>query len=207
MADGGEPIPPRETIAIPLRGRALRDLVVLRIIALDRALHFLILGLLGVAVLLFTEHRSVHGSFYKILSAVQKAVGGGPVQHGGHVGILHDLDKLFTLSTGRLTLVGVVLLAYAALEGVEAIGLWYAKRWAEYLTFIATTVLLVPEVYELTHKVTPVKVIGFIINLAVVVYLLLAKRLFGLRGGGAVEERERAEGMSWAAIERASPPA
>ena len=32
---------------MPLRGKALRDRVVLRLIAIDRALHFLILVLLG----------------------------------------------------------------------------------------------------------------------------------------------------------------
>jgi uncharacterized membrane protein len=99
-----------------------------------------------------------------------------------------------------------VLLAYGALEGLEAVGLWLTKRWAEYLTFIATTVLLVPEVYELSHRVTALKIIGFIINLAVVVYLLFAKRLFGLRGGGAADEEARAREMSWEAIERTTPP-
>jgi uncharacterized membrane protein (DUF2068 family) len=92
------------------------------------------------------------------------------------------------------------------LEGVEAIGLWLTKRWAEYLTFLATTILLPLEIYEIIHKGTVLKVVGFIINLAVVVYLLFAKRLFGLRGGGAADERERAEGMSWETIERATPP-
>jgi hypothetical protein len=38
------------------------------------------------------------------------------------------------------------------------------------------------------------------------VYLLFAKRLFGLRGGGEADERERARGMSWETIERATPP-
>ena len=50
------------------------------------------------------------------------------------------------------------------------------------------------------------KVIGFIINLAVVVYLLFAKRLFGLRGGGAADDALRARDMGWDAIERATPP-
>ena len=51
------------------------------------------------------------------------------------------------------------------------------------------------EIYELTERVSPLKVIGFVINLAVVVYLIYAKRLFGLRGGGAVERRERERDM------------
>src|SRR4051794_15205385 len=43
--------PPREQIELPLRGRALRDKVVLRAIAIDRALHFVVLGIIAVAVL------------------------------------------------------------------------------------------------------------------------------------------------------------
>jgi uncharacterized membrane protein (DUF2068 family) len=199
--------PDREQIEIPLRGRALRDRVVLRLIAVDRALHFVILVALGIAVLLIAAHeRSLRGSFYRILTAIQGGVAGGPVQSTGHVGILHTLDHLFTLRSGTLREVGVALLAYGALEGIEAVGLWRGRRWAEYLTFIATAVLLPLEIHELLVKVSALKLIGFLINLAVVVYLLLAKRLFGLRGGGAVDERERAEGMSWAAIERSTPP-
>ena len=198
--------PDRAHIEVPLRGKALRDKVVLRLIAIDRAFHFLILSLLGVAVLLFASDRtSLRAAYYKVLAALQQGVAGGPVQHSGHVGILHEFDRLFSLSAGRLTEVGLALLAFGVLEGVEAVGLWFMKRWAEYLTFVATTVLLPLEVYEIIHKGTVLKVIGFVINLAVVVYLLYAKRLFGLRGGGAADERERAHDMSWETIERATP--
>ena len=43
------------------------------------------------------------------------------------------------------------------------------KRWAEYLTFVSTTVLLPFEIYEIIVAATVLKVIGFLINLAVVV--------------------------------------
>ena len=43
-----------------------------------------------------------------------------------------------------------VVLAYAAVEGIEAVGLWYGRRWAEYLTLIVTASLLPFEIYELT---------------------------------------------------------
>ena len=43
--------------------------------------------------------------------------------------------------------------------------------------------------------------------MAVVVYLLYAKRLFGVRGGGKADEERRARDMSWEAIERTTPPA
>lgn len=198
------PAPPEAEL--PLRGKALHDRVVLRLIAVDRVLHFVVLVLLGIAVLAFAADRAkLHDRFYQVTSALQTAIAGGPVTTHGHVGIVHDLDRLFTLSQGTLIEAGIALLGYAALEGVEAVGLWHAKRWAEYLTFIATLVLLPFEIYELTARVSPLKVIGLVINVAVVVYLIYAKRLFGVRGGGAVDERERARDSGWEAIVRTTP--
>jgi uncharacterized membrane protein (DUF2068 family) len=198
------PAPPEE--ALPLRGKALHDRVVLRLIAVDRVFHFLILGLLGIAVLAFAADRAkLHDRFYQFTTSLQTAIAGGPVTTKGHVGIVHELDKLFTLSRGTLIEAGIALLCYAALELTEAVGLWYGKRWAEYLTFIATVILLPFEIYELSERVSPLKVIGFLINVAVAVYLIWAKRLFGVRGGGAVEERERARDSGWQAIERTAP--
>jgi uncharacterized membrane protein (DUF2068 family) len=199
--------PERDEIEIPLRGRALRARFVLRLIAVDRILHFFVLGLLGLALLLFASHEtSLRGTFYRVLTDLQRGVGGGPVQSTGHVGILGELNKLFSLQSGKVRVVGLVLLGYALLEGVEAVGLWMTKRWAEYLTFIATTILLPLEVYEIIHKQSVLKIIGFIINLAVVIYLLFDKRLFGLRGGGRADERERRSDMTWEALEHATPP-
>jgi hypothetical protein len=50
------------------------------------------------------------------------------------------------------------------------------------------------------------KTIAFVINVAVVVYLLRAKRLFGLRGGVAAEHAEAAIDQGWEALERTAPP-
>jgi uncharacterized membrane protein (DUF2068 family) len=85
------------------------------------------------------------------------------------------------------------------------VGLWFAKRWAEYLTFIATTLLIPFEITELVHSISVLKVLTFVINVAVAVYLLLAKRLFGLRGGRRAEEAERAFDSGWEALERSGP--
>lgn len=200
-------LPDRDAIKVPRRGKALRDRVVLRLIAIDRLIHFVILVGLGIGVLAIAGNEaSIRSRFYRILTDLQGGVAGGPVQTSGHVGILGEFDKLFSLHSGTLRGLGIALLSYGVLEGVEAVGLWLTKRWAEYLTFLATTILLPLEVYEIIHKGTALKVIGFLINLAVVIYLLFAKRLFGLRGGGAADERERAHGMSWETIERATPP-
>ncbi|MEA2458716.1 MAG: hypothetical protein QOC95_1688, partial [Thermoleophilaceae bacterium] len=178
-------LPSREDLELPLRGRPLRDRIVLRVIAVDRALHFLVLALLGLAILLFASRQDqLRGNFYKVATEIQRGLGGGPVQ-SEKVGILGELNKLFSLRSSTLHLVGAAVLGYAALEGIEAVGLWWQKRWAEYLTLIATALFLPLEVYELAHKLSPFKVIALIVNTAVVLYLLFAKRLFGIRGGAA----------------------
>jgi uncharacterized membrane protein (DUF2068 family) len=208
----GEPVSParrhppeREEIELPLRGKALRDKIVLRVIAVDRAFHFVLLGLLAVAIFLFTAHQvQLRDTFFRVVADLQHTTGGAPVQTG-RVGLLHELDRLFSLRAGTLHLVGAAVAVYAVLEGVEAVGLWFQKRWAEYLTFIATTALLPLEVYELTRTVSPVKIIALIVNIAVVVYLLRAKRLFGFNGGAAAERAERERDVGWEALERTAP--
>ncbi len=53
--------------------------------------------------------------------------------------------------------------------------------------------------------VRPAEVVALVINLAIVAYLLFAKRLFGLRGGGKAERADHEEDTGWAPIERATP--
>ena len=61
------------------------------------------------------------------------------------------------------------------------------------------------EIYELTKSISPLKIVALVINVAIVVYLLVAKRLFGLRGGGRAQRAEYDSDTGWAPIERATP--
>jgi uncharacterized membrane protein (DUF2068 family) len=67
---------------------------------------------------------------------------------------------------------GVAAIAYGALEGVEAYGLFTRRRWGEWLTVVATSLLFVPEVWELTKSATVLKVGAVVVNLAIVGYLM-----------------------------------
>jgi len=196
--------PEREEIELPLRGKPLRDKLVLRLIALDRAFHFFVLCALGVLVLLFAADRAtLRETFYKVIADLQ---GGVAASQSHSSGLLHEIDNAFTTSSSHLHLVGGVLLLYGLVEGIEGIGLWFQRRWAEYLTFVVTTSLLPLEIYEIANRATVFKVIALVINVAVVVYLLRAKRLFGVRGGLAAEHAENALDQGWDALERAAPP-
>ena len=76
------------------------------------------------------------------------------------------------------TLLAVGAIVYALLEGTEGVGLAMRRRWAEYLTVIATGLLIPYEAYEVIHKVTLFKVGALLLNVAVVGYLAYRKRLF-----------------------------
>ncbi|HEV3228259.1 MAG TPA: DUF2127 domain-containing protein [Solirubrobacteraceae bacterium] len=197
--------PDRDEILLPIRGKALRDKIVLRLIAIDRAFHVLILGLLALAVFLVAGNQGqLRHTFYRVLADLQ-GPSAASVNHAH--GTLGKINDLLTLKPGTLQAVGIVLLVLAFVEGAEAVGLWYQKRWAEYLTFVVTAALLPLEVYELTQRVSVFKLLAFVVNVAIVIYLLLAKRLFGLRGGAAADEAERARDSGWGWIEQATPPA
>ena len=78
-------------------------------------------------------------AYYRILTALQGGVAGGPVQTSGHVGILRDLDKLFSLQLGHADEAGRSrCCATRRSRASRRSGCGCGKRWAEYLTFIAT---------------------------------------------------------------------
>jgi uncharacterized membrane protein (DUF2068 family) len=197
-----ENLPARDEISVPVRGRALRDRYVLRIIAVERSIHVVVFAGLAVAVFVFIGHRTtLKHDYVAIVDALFGSSGGS----GSHKGLLGDFRHLFIISPSHLYDIGFLLVAYAALEAVEMVGLWLAKRWAEYLTFVATLLFVPFEVYELQSSFGTFKLVTLIVNVAVVVYLLLGKRLFGLRGGHAADEARRRADGGWEAIERRSP--
>jgi uncharacterized membrane protein (DUF2068 family) len=71
----------------------------------------------------------------------------------------------------KLEELGAVLFAYASLFLVEGCGLVAKKRWAEWLTVIATASLIPFEVWECTRGMSLGKVATVVINVAVVIYL------------------------------------
>ena len=184
---------PADDAPIVLRGKALREAFVLRLLAVERWVRAVVLALLAVAVIKFeTSQTSLQQFFEKELPRFKSAA----------AAFNYDLDKspsiqriehLLHSRHGTLHLVEAFLIGYALLQLAEGIGLWSLRRWGEYVAAVGTSVFLPLEIYELTKDVTYVKVAAFVINIALVVYLVGRKRLFGVRGGRAAFERERHE--------------
>ncbi|MFE2968704.1 DUF2127 domain-containing protein [Streptomyces sp. NPDC059340] len=182
--------PAQDAPLVP-RGKVLRDLFILRFLAIERAVRGVFIVLVAAAVWKFSNSQnSVRRLFDENLDVFR------PVFRHFHYDLDHSpvvgtIQKSFGYKHSTLALVAALLLAYALIELVEAGGLWYAKRWAEYLTVVATAAFLPLEIYELTEHVSYLKIATLVLNILAVLYIALAKRLFGLRGGRKAFEEER----------------
>lgn len=178
---------PADQAPLVLRGKALRSAIILRVLSVERLVRTVLLALAVYGVLRFRASRgSIQAALDRDLPALRAAG-----IHLDQLALVHELQHALTTQPSRLTLVAALLAGYAAIEAVEAVGLWLLARWGEYFAAVATAVFLPLEVRELAKGVTLTRAGAFTINLAAVLYLLLAKHLFGLRGGRQAYDSER----------------
>ena len=185
------------------RGRLLRDRRIMRLLALERGIRGL--GLIGLAVLVFV-FRNSRGNLEDSFNADLPLLRPLADQIGWNIDdskIIRGIHDVFSLSPVTLTWIAIALIVYATLQFIEATGLWMVKRWGEYFAVVATSIFLPWEIYELTERVTWLRVTLLVVNIAAVVWLLYSKRLFGLRGGGAAYHREHSA-ESLLTVERAA---
>ena len=90
--------------------------------------------------------------------------------------IRHLIARLGSLSRHEVTLFGVGAFLYGGLELVEGVGLFLRKRWAEWLTVVATSLLIPFEIYELAKGPSWLKGGGLAVNILIVLYLLRVVR-------------------------------
>ena len=88
--------------------------------------------------------------------------------------IRHLLERIANLDDHKLRQLSVGTFFYSTLLLTEGTGLLLGKRWAEYFTIIATSSFIPLEVYELARRVSPAKAVVLLLNIAVVVYLVIA---------------------------------
>jgi len=178
---------------IVLRGRALRDAFVLRLLAIERLVRGVLIGLAAYAVLRYSDsENALRSLFEKDLPAAKPLanVFGYDLDKSS---VVREIRKLLLVKPSTLHVLALALAVYAVIELGEAAGLWLLKRWGEYFAAVATAIFLPYELYEITERITVIRVGAFVINVAAVVYLVLTKRLFGVRGGYAAYEEQRHE--------------
>jgi uncharacterized membrane protein (DUF2068 family) len=182
-----------------LRGKALRQAVIVRALAVERWLRATLLALAAYAVWKFRgAHDAIQAAFDRDLP-VLRALGFKVDQ----MTTVHELERALAVKPSTLALIVLALGAYAVLQVVEGIGLWLLKRWGEYFAVVATSIFLPLEIHDLATGITLTRTLTFAINIAAVLYLLISKRLFGLRGGREAYDAER-RGEQLLDIERAA---
>ncbi|HYS19999.1 MAG TPA: DUF2127 domain-containing protein [Gemmatimonadales bacterium] len=80
------------------------------------------------------------------------------------------------LSFRRLEVLGIIASLFATLFTIEGVGLWLARRWAEYLTVLASLVFVPVEVFELMRRISPTMLTALTLNLAIAGYLIIRLR-------------------------------
>ncbi|MBC7517632.1 MAG: DUF2127 domain-containing protein [Microbacteriaceae bacterium] len=167
------------------RGKALRDQLLMRLLSIERGIRGLLLVAAAVAVWRF---RGAEHSLNLLLTQEMPALRQLWATAGLNIDssyFMRQAHTLITVSQSTLTLVTTGLLLYAGVQFAESVGLWLEKAWGEYLAVVASSLFIPLEIFELADKPTAVKAVVLAVNIVVVIWLIVSKRLFGVRGGQA----------------------
>ncbi|MBW4454070.1 MAG: DUF2127 domain-containing protein [Nostoc indistinguendum CM1-VF10] len=82
------------------------------------------------------------------------------------------LKEVINLNPQTLAFSGIGAGVYAIVTSIEAVGLWYEKRWAHILVLGLVGISIPPEIYELIRGISVIKILILLLNLAVLGYLL-----------------------------------
>lgn len=181
-------VPPLAELDLPRRGKPLQDAIFMRLIALDRLVHGCIFGIIAISLILIQLNLPrIKDWANSLIESLQGAVD-TTGRAASHDVLARRLASLADLNSGELRILMITAIAYAVIETTEGIYLWKERRWAEYLTVIATVGFIPFEVKELLSKVSFLRVTALVVNVLILIWLVWNKRLFGINGGAAALE-------------------
>jgi uncharacterized membrane protein (DUF2068 family) len=153
-------------------------------IAAERAFRALVLLAVGIALV---SHP--HANWASEVSRLAQRLGLDPKENWIQR-IINDVAKIHAQQD---LVFGVAAIAYGILEATESYGLFKRRRWGEWLTVVATSLLFIPEVWELTKSATVLKVGAVILNVLVVAYLLWRLRRPGVAYSSTLTPLQKAK--------------
>jgi uncharacterized membrane protein (DUF2068 family) len=137
---------------------------VLRAIALFKLAKVALLLLVA-----FGANRLLHGDFAELLEQWAATVRVESLNRA----VVWMINQLLNVDHKMLEELQVGSLVFALLFVIEGMGLWFERRWAEYLTVVMTASLIPFEIYELVRHATALKVIVLMVNIAVMIFLII----------------------------------
>jgi len=81
------------------------------------------------------------------------------------------LDAVERAADMRLWMLAAFALSYATLRLAEAYGLWFGKRWAEWVAVASGSLYIPLEIYALSHKVSWPRAGTLVANVVIVAYI------------------------------------
>ncbi|HEY9627953.1 MAG TPA: DUF2127 domain-containing protein [Coleofasciculaceae cyanobacterium] len=130
-------------------------------IVIYKACEALLLGATSIALLLALKDHQALAAFSRSY-----------VLEGKAVLIEQFLNRVININPRTLAFSGITAGLYAAVTAIEAVGLWYQKTWAEFLVVGLTGIGILPELFELSQGVSPLKLSVLVINILVFLYFL-----------------------------------
>jgi len=91
------------------------------------------------------------------------------------------ITRIGMIGNGTIIGASVGMVSVSAMNFLMSYGLHKRKRWAEWLTVSATSLLIPFEIYEIVDKPTPSRIGILILNIGIVYYLAKHKELFPTR--------------------------
>jgi uncharacterized membrane protein (DUF2068 family) len=82
------------------------------------------------------------------------------------------IDMANQLTDARLLLIAAGAGVYCVARFIEAYGLWYARRWAEWFAALSGSIYVPFELFELHERVTWISLGALVVNSTVVVFML-----------------------------------
>ena len=109
----------------------------------------------------------VHRDMQEVADELVERLHLDPARHYPHI----FLDLVSNITDAELWGLAMLAATYAGIRFAEAYGLWFGRRWAEWLAALSGGIYVPLEIYSLTRGVTGIKLGALILNLAIVIYM------------------------------------
>ena len=153
----------------PLEERAGHSLLLVRLIAGSKFLKSLALLIAGFVIShVLGLDPNVHDGILAFVNDIRL----DPNNHYIHT----LLEKTLGVKWVTLRWLGAGTLIYSGLYMAEAVGLFFDKGWAEWMTVVTTAGFIPLEVIEIHNKVTPARVVIFVLNVLILIYIAMRLR-------------------------------
>ncbi len=98
------------------------------------------------------------------------------ITHALHLNPANQYPRIFVdaashVSDTRLWFLASLAMVYSGARSVEAYGLWFERRWAEWFALVSGAIYLPVEIYELRRHVTEIKIAALVVNVVIVAFI------------------------------------